>query len=116
MIAAWLLAAACSGKGGSVEVRSSADVAAHEGQEVEVFGVVERPEMRLGPGNAWKATGLRLEDGTLLWVDYGKEPPAGWVEGQQVVVRAKVWTKAPPTAKSAATGPHLSDWERPRAP
>lgn len=97
------------------ELRQQTDIPALHGQRVRAVGTVERPEMALGPDNVWRGTGLRLDDGGLLWVDYAPEPPAGWVEGQKVVVEAFVWKGAPPDQAGAATGPHLSRWSKPVA-
>lgn len=92
-------------------VTSATELAAAHGERVSVQGTVVRPEMKLGPGNSWQATGLELGDGTLVWVDYAKTPPPGWgeFEGKRVAVECKVWTAAPPEKTSAATGPHVSE-------
>lgn len=90
---------------------SAAQIQALHGQSVRAEGTVVRPTLSLGPGPGWNGTALELSDGTVVWVSYARDLPPGWegTEGRRVVMTCKVWRRAPPDAKSAVTGPHLSE-------
>jgi hypothetical protein len=121
----WILTLALSlGCGGRVTpkgevtvavVRSWGEVQANDGHRARVEGIVSRPPLSIGPGAPWRGTGLTLDDGTLIWVDYAKTPPQGWegLEGQRVVVEGMLWAQAPPDARASQRAPHLTDWSAP---
>ena len=96
-------------------VLSLSEVQANDGQRARVEGTVTRPPLSIGPGAPWQGTGLTLDDGTLIWVDYAKTPPPGWagLEGQRVVVEGVVWAQAPPDARGSLRAPHLTRWSEP---
>lgn len=56
------------------EVRSRADLERADGLRVAVSGTVTRGTTDSGePGTA-----VQLDDGAMLWVGFGEEPPHGW--------------------------------------
>jgi hypothetical protein len=80
---------------------------------VVVIGTLERVELQKGKGSAWQGTGLKLGDGTVVYVTYG-DPPAGWAPllDKRVAVHGSLRASISDKGQSLVA-PHLRDWGAP---
>ncbi len=98
--------------GAPMDVFLAKDVEAAMGKAALIHGTVRRVSMSKGP-HAWEGTGVVLDDGTIVYVNYS-EPPKGWGELVGKYVRVK-GTLAPelPAPQQSLRAPHLIEAAKP---